>query len=657
MGGTQSAQPVCSFPAGEEITPFSIRRNVDYPNGPKINPPEYPTMKELLLESYRKFGKRPYLGARPYINGNYSKHFEFKTYEECEKISRSFGAGLASINLGVGSMIGVYSPNNYAWLHCIDSSCLYGFVIVSLYDSLGQDALQYLVQHSKMTSILVHPKNADKLLKLLEQNRYMVHSVILTDDIDTEQYQTACEQIDISFYTFEQVCKLGEQKPIDLPTFDPESPHFICYSSGTTGNPKGVIISHRACVSNTLAARDCIQVHDKTRHLSYLPLAHVFERAAIAITGAAGGCIGFITDGNVKNLISDLQILKPTHLAAVPRVMNRFYDGVMKKIQGSAVSRGVFWGCWYAKRFCLNHHLPTFLFDKIAFHSITDLMGGCIEEFVVGGAAMDPNIHEFLQVATGIPLRTGYGLTEAGSGNLCVPYDIDYCYPGTVGGPLVNVEVRLEPIDGYDDPQCGEIVIGGQCLSSGYLYDPESTENLFVDKEHKWIHTGDVAKWDSNNYLRVVDRMRSIFKLSQGEYVAAELVTQVYEDSPFVKQIFVYGDSLRTCLVGIVVPEPAEVAKFFHKGNQHLSDEEMKTLCNDKSLNAAILQQMNESAKKHSLFGYQMVRAIYVEPKEWTIDNNLLTPTFKLKRKAIGDKYKTQIEDLYSKIDGNNTRT
>ena len=125
MGGNQSAQAVCSFPENENITPFTVRRPINYPNGPKTNPPDIPTMKELLLESYRKYAKSPYLGEREFENGDFSKQFKWKTYEECEQIARSLGSGLASIGIKVGSMIGVYSPNNYAWLHCIDASCLF----------------------------------------------------------------------------------------------------------------------------------------------------------------------------------------------------------------------------------------------------------------------------------------------------------------------------------------------------------------------------------------------------------------------------------------------------------------------------------------------------------------------------------------------------
>lgn len=652
MGSQQSCQ-VSVIAKDENPSPFATRRHPEYPDHSAINPKDFPTMKELTLKTFNENSDRPYLGARKYLSNNqYAPDFEFKTYKECLEISTDFGSGIAQINIGIGQMLGIYAPNCFEWVHAIDASSLYGFVIVSLYDSLGPDSLKYLVKHSKMTTIMVSSKNVKKLTELLLDDKSFVQNIILIDDDDYESTKNSLLPTNINVYTFKEICNMGRQNRLEYQTFDPESTHFVCYSSGTTGNPKGVLISHRACVSNTLAAADMIAVHKGTVHISYLPLAHVFERAAVAITSYAGGKIGFISGGNVSKLTEDMAILKPTHLAAVPRVMNRFYEGVMANLKGSnIIKKGIFWGCWYAKRFCLNHNLPTFLFDALAFNRINDMMGGQVAQFVVGAAAMDPYIHEFLQVATGRPLRTGYGLTEAGSGNLCVPFDIHFCYPGTVGGPLKNVEVRLEPITDYDDPECGEILIGGQCLCSGYLFDNESTNALFYNEDHSFIRTGDVGKWDERGYLHVVDRMRSIFKLSQGEYIAADFVTQVYQEAPLVNQILVYGDSSRTCLVAIVIPKIKEVAKYAKK--ETITKEEFKEICKEKELNNLLIEQLKQCARDHNLFGYQFVKAVHIDTEEWTIDNELMTPTYKLKRKKISEKYKNEIENLYLKLDNN----
>ncbi|KAH0795057.1 AMP-binding enzyme family protein [Histomonas meleagridis] len=648
--GSQSSCPVAVIARGEEDSPFSKRYHPDFPDGSFRNPPEYPTMKELTLRNFDLHLDRPYLGHRELIGENkYAPEFKFKTYRECKEITINFGSGLLQLGIKVGSMLGVYAPNTYEWIHAINASALYGYVIVSLYDTLGVDSVQYLIRHSQMTTILVSSQNARKLLDALRNDKAFVTNIILIDDSIISQVRSETQEMNISVYTFNDICELGKKSIAPFPDFDPETPHFVCYSSGTTGNPKGVVISHRACVSNYLAATDMIEIDpNNARYVSYLPLAHVFERCAVAIVAYAGGKIGFVS-GNVTHLTEDMTILKPTVLAAVPRVLYRIYDVIMQKLKESRIKRYIFWGCWYAKRFCINHDLPTFPFDALVFNNINKLMGGCIEQFIIGAAALDPTVHEVLQVATGVPVRTGYGLTEGGSGNVCTPYNIKFCYPGTVGGPLKNVEIKLEPIDDYDDPECGEILMGGQCLSSGYLYDVEATNNLFYDENHTMIHTGDVGKWDEHGYLKVVDRMRSIFKLAQGEYVAAEFVTQVFEEANLIHQIFVYGDSSRTCLVGVVIPEKKEVEKFV--GRQITNNSEYEEICKSKELNAEIMKQMNECGKRHKLFGYQYVKAIHVDTKEWTVENDLLTPTFKLRRKKVGDMYKKQIDELYDEID------
>jgi long-chain acyl-CoA synthetase len=257
-----------------------------------------------------------------------------------------------------------------------------------------------------------------------------------------------------------------------------------------------------------------------------------------------------------------------------------------------------------------------------------------------------------MMFALGCGFRVGYGASELGSGNIVNPFDVRGSVPGTVGGPMPNTEVRLEPLPDYDDPLCGEIIAGGQMLCSGYLYDDEQTAKLFVDESRTWVRTGDIGKWDENNYLKIVDRIRSVFKLAQGEYVAAEMVTQAYDGVPTIEQLYVYGDSGRVCLIAVIIPRRAEVAKIL--GKAELSDDEFKAACTNRVVKDAILAAMNEAAKARGLFGFQQVKAIHLDTKVWTADNNLLTPTFKVRRKALADYYRQDIDALYDEYAAQN---
>jgi long-chain acyl-CoA synthetase len=304
---------------------------------------------------------------------------------------------------------------------------------------------------------------------------------------------------------------------------------------------------------------------------------------------------------------------------------------------------------WYWKKFWVMRGSQSPVADKLVFGALKAKTGGCLDQFIVGGAAMDAWIHEFIQFATGIPVRVGYGLSELGSGNVVNPFSCVTCKPGTVGGPMPNCEVRLNPIEDYDDPICGEIFCGGQMLCSGYLYDQEQTNALFLNPERTWVRTGDIGKWDPDGYLMIVDRIRSVFKLSQGEYVAAELLTNIYEIAELVLQIFVYGDSSRNCLVAIVVPDRNAAAVWAKKDK--LSDEEFAELCQKEDFIAAIQEQLNQLTTLRKLPGYERIRAIALDPVPWTIESDMMTPTFKLRRKKLTDRYKDTIEKLYRTAD------
>jgi long-chain acyl-CoA synthetase len=351
--------------------------------------------------------------------------------------------------------------------------------------------------------------------------------------------------------------------------------------------------------------------------------------------------------------MEDIQILKPTLLCAVPRILNRLSDGVQQKLKSaSIVARGIFWGCWYGKSWCIKHGLPTTFFDRLVFNEVRNKLGGRLEQLVCAGAALDAATHEFMQIILGIPLRNGYGLTEMGSGIVMGPDNILRTNPGAIGGPLINVEMRMEPIPDYPDQTCGEVLIGGEAASSGYLNDPAQTNLLFVDESRRWIRTGDVGKWTDDGYLKIIDRIRSIFKLSQGEYVAAELIAVAYEDCQFIHQIFVYGDSGKTCLVGIVIPRRTAVASFLGKGDvSEMSEADYVAACKNPAMVAKCQEEMNETAKARNLFGFQWVKRIYMDSSEWTLENDLLTPTLKLRRKALADKYRAQIDQMYKDFD------
>jgi long-chain acyl-CoA synthetase len=651
MGSGQSRPPISELAEGEIDGPFAVRRCPGFGSQILQNPPELQTMQDMVTEMFSAHAARTYLGRRLFINGEFEKKFTFITYAEAESISRDLGSGLwhEPFNLGPQGLVGIWSENRIEWIHLINTSGLYGQTIVSLYDTFGDEALSGLVNLSRISLILVSSRFIPRIITLLSRGKFEVRYIIglIENDTPIEDPTAQFEALGIQYRTWAQLLKLGHDDRRDLPKLEPEWLHYICFSSGTTGLPKGVMISHRSMVSNTLNHVLCLNVDITSVHLSYLPLPHVFERSAIAVCSYVGARLCPLTH-SIPHLMEDMQLLHPTHMTTVPRVVTRVYDNVMDTLRKSSfLTRATFWGFWYWKRFWIERGSTSHLADRLVFHRVNEQLGGKMTMIVCGGAAMDRWVHEFIQVATSIPLRVGYGLSEIGTGDIVNPQNAQWSKPGTIGGPEPNIEVRLEPLEDYDDPHCGELLCGGQGLCSGYLHDEDATEQLFVNKERTWIRTGDIAKWDSDGYMMIVDRIRSVFKLAQGEYVAAELLTLTYELATLVAQIFVYGDAKREWLVAIVVPDRQQAEGKF--GITPGNEEEYARLCRGAELNAAIKQQLDELARDRKFPGYQRIRTLACEPEPWTIASDFLTPTFKLKRKKLTEKYRTLIEELYAR--------
>lgn len=253
-------------------------------------------------------GDSPYLGRRSSIDKTYS----WETYNEAHKITTEIGAGLAKLGVQNQTLLGIYSDNSPEWIYTLDASCLYGFVVVSLYDSLGANAASFILENSEMRTVLVSEARLLNLVDVLKLNKFQVTTVILMDsEAISNQVKVDLNSICIEIYTFSQVLKFGKDNPINLPEIKPKDLHFICYSSGTTGSPKGIMISHGTNVSNVLGAADFILFDSSARYLSYLPLAHVFERASHAVVKYRGARYGFTLDG-IRTLVQDMGILKPT---------------------------------------------------------------------------------------------------------------------------------------------------------------------------------------------------------------------------------------------------------------------------------------------------------------------------------------------------------
>jgi long-chain acyl-CoA synthetase len=633
----------------KEVTPYTIRRHPKYADGVLQLPEDTQNAQVLYLKSIAEYKNRDYVGSRKDKDGKINKDFKWIKYSEAFEISKKFGCGLATQGVKNETRVCIFSENRPEWILTMDASYLYGFTMISLYDTFTTDALEFSIQNCEAKYIIVSRKNLKALMnckdEVLQQFKLVITFDSFTDDDNAAR--SRLESLGISLMTFDGVKELGEKEDVPYAKINPEQILYVCYSSGTTGFPKGVMISHRCFITNLLAIFQERKGNTFERHLSYLPLCHVFERMCSSCALLGGGKIG-IFSGNVAKLTEDMAALKPTVFIIVPRVLQRINDAINAQMKKSSVIvRGIFNTAWYIKRAFLQWGMPVNFLDAVVFNKIKNMMGGNITQIVNGGAALPAELHETMQVILGIPIRPGYGLSEGGSGNTLNPCDVKKIKLGTSGYPLANVQLRIVKVPDFEEEGVGEIQMGGTGLCTGYLNDEEATDALFTDKTHEWIHTGDIGKFDEDNSLVVVDRMRSIFKLSQGEYVAGDLLASYFEAADLISSIFVFGDSTRQYLVGIVIPERAALGKLF--GNTKMTPEEYKKAVEDPKTNEAIMEQIKQIAVERKLLGFQKVIAIKCVDDEWTIENGCLSPTFKPKRKVLATRYHEQIEELYAK--------
>ncbi|XP_060771226.1 long-chain-fatty-acid--CoA ligase 1b [Neoarius graeffei] len=601
------------------------------------------TVYELFTRGLRLSKNRPCLGSR-----KLNQPYEWLTYSEVAERAENLGSAL--LHKGHSKTndqyIGIFAQNRPEWTISELACYTYSLVSVPLYDTLGTEAVDYIFKITEISTILCDvPAKAHLVLDCVAGRQHSLKTLILMDEFDSELVAQGrkCHVEIISLKDAEALGKAHRQQPIPP---KPDDLAVICFTSGTTGNPKGAMLTHRNILSNVSAfmkIAGSLNVSDV--HISYLPLAHMFERLVQCAVLSCGARIGYFR-GDIRNLADDLLTLQPTFFPVVPRLLNRMFD----KIFGQANTPLKKWILEFAFRRKEAEMMSGImrrnsLWDKIIFKKVQASVGGRVRMMLTGAAPVSPHILTFLRAALGCQFYEGYGQTECTAGcTITLPGD---WVAGHVGAPLpcnilklVDVaEMNYFAVNGE-----GEVCVKGPNVFKGYLKDPEKTEEA-IDQDG-WLHTGDIGKWLPNGTLKIVDRKKHIFKLAQGEYIAPEKIESVYVRSEAVAQAFVHGDSLQACLVAIIVPDPDFLPGWASKRGFHGSYEE---LCSSKEVKNAILEDIVKLGKEAGLKSFEQVKDIALHAEMFSIQNGLLTPTLKAKRAELRNHFRQQIDQLYSK--------
>ncbi|XP_059168578.1 long-chain-fatty-acid--CoA ligase 1-like isoform X2 [Physella acuta] len=611
------------------------------------------TLYEGFQKGVRSSGDKPCLGWKP----SPDKPYQWLTYNEVNERVTAFGSGLVSLGLKPQNetRVGIYSQNRPEYTIADQGFFRHSICGVPLYDTLGEEACNFIINQAELSTIICD--NNAKVTALLDRRKKfpVLTRIILMEKI-TEENKTRAAHDGVHLIQFEDVEKLGRENPVEAKPPKPSDLCMVCYTSGTTGTPKGAMLSHAnmiACISGALLFLEkCgIILNHEDSLISYLPLAHSYERIIEACILIVGARIGFF-QGDVRKLMDDIKELKPTLFPSVPRLLNRFYDKVLSGVNSSKLKKFLFDLAMSSKSKELKRGVirNNSIWDKIVFRNVQAALGGRVRLITTGSAPISGTVLSFLRCIVGCPILEGYGQTENSA--VCTLTIVGDPDSGHVGPPLPCTMIKLADVpemDYYSNNNKGEVCLKGGNIFLGYLNDPVKTKEALDDDG--WLHTGDVGEWAANGTLKIIDRKKNILKLAQGEYVAPEKIENVLVQSPYIAQIYVHGDSLQAFLVGIVIPDPETFPALCSKLGFNGS---IKELIQIKEVKQAILKDLTDLGKKSGLSSLEIVKDIHIHPELFSVENGMLTPTFKTKRQDVSKYFANEIKEMYDHAMENN---
>ncbi|KAH8522117.1 hypothetical protein H0E87_002942 [Populus deltoides] len=618
-------------------------------------PPPVPGLEscwDIFRMSVEKYPNNPMLGCREIVNGK-AGNYVWQTYKQVYDTVVQVGNSIRSCGVEPGAKCGIYGANCAEWVMSMEACNAHGLYCVPLYDTLGADAVEFIICHSEVSIAFVEEKKITELLKTFPNSTQYMKTIVSFGKVASKEKEEI-EKFGLAVYSWDEFLKLGENKQYELPVKKKEDICTIMYTSGTTGDPKGVMISNDSIVTLLAGVKRLLEsvneaLTSKDVYLSYLPLAHIFDRVIEELFIQHGASIGFWR-GDVKLLLEDIGELKPSIFCAVPRVLERVYSGLQQKVSTGGFLTKTLFNLAYSHKFSsmkmgFAHDEASPICDKFVFNKVRQGLGGNVRLILSGAAPLSNHVEAFLRVVSCAHVLQGYGLTETCAGTfVSLPNELPML--GTVGPPVPNVDVFLESVPemGYDalsSTPRGEICIRGKTLFAGYYKREDLTKEVLIDG---WFHTGDIGEWQPDGSMKIIDRKKNIFKLSQGEYVAVENLENIYSLVSDIDSIWVYGNSFESFLVAVANPNQQALG---HWAQEHGISGNFKSLCENPEAKKFILGELTKIGKEKKLKGFELVKDVHLDPEPFDMERDLITPTYKKKRPQLLKYYQNVIDNMY----------
>lgn len=588
-----------------------------------------------ILDRYQaEFPREDALGGK----ATDGKWYTYSTAEYVEK-STLFALGMLALGLQRGDKVATVTTNRPEWNFADMGLAMAGLVHVPIYPTIGDEEYRYILEHAEAKYLLVGDK------KLFEKLSPIVAELGTVKGIYGFEEIPGCP-------SYQEILDLGQSKKAEhsaeLETIkasvSADEVVTLIYTSGTTGVPKGVMLTHRNLVSNFVAHSHMHHLGHEHRVISFLPLCHVYERSVNYHFQYKGMGIYYV--GNLGQIVGAIKEIKPHMFNSVPRLLERVYDGFVSKGQELTGLKKViyFWALSltrhfeYNKRYNLFVRMQIKLADKLVYSKWREALGNNIVYIVSGGAALQPRIARVLGMA-GMQTLEGYGLTETSPVIAVNNPATGEMKIGTVGPVLDGVEVKIA-----DD---GEILCKGPSVMKGYYKAPELTAEV-IDEEG-WFHTGDIGMLEEGKYLKITDRKKEMFKMSGGKYIAPQMIENKLKESFFIEQAMVIGENEKFASA-LISPNFEYLHDWCSHHKIHFRDNE--ELVQKKEV---ISQYLKEVALINKTLGqHEEIKRFRLVCEDWTPQSGELSPTLKLKRNFVAQKYKALIDDIYAVSKSNN---